>query len=136
MAGLCRRRVPMGATLALCLGLGAVSTMVVADEPRPARVPQPDPPAGRLRTLKDFRAELVYAVPREWQGSWVSMAIDPKGRLIVSDQYGKLFRVTPSPLGGSPAATRVEPIDLEIGEAHGLLWAHDSLYVLVNRGKS
>ena len=27
------------------------------------------------------------------------MAVDPKGRLIVSDQYGKLYRVTPPPIG-------------------------------------
>ncbi len=30
---------------------------------------------------------------RETQGSWVNMTVDPKGRLIVSDQYGKLYRV-------------------------------------------
>ena len=29
----------------------------------------------------------------------------------------------------------VEPIDAPIGEAHGLLWAFDSLYVVVNRGR-
>ena len=28
------------------------------------------------------------------------MCVDPKGRLIVSDQYGKLYRVTPPPIGG------------------------------------
>jgi putative heme-binding domain-containing protein len=58
-------------------------------------------------------------------------------RLIVSDQYGKLYRVTPPPPGSPDAqspATQVEPIDVAIGEAHGLAWAFDSLYVVVNAG--
>lgn len=35
-----------------------------------------------------FDAELLYEVPKS-QGSWVAMAFDPKGRLIVSDQDDK-----------------------------------------------
>src|SRR6185369_14398073 len=42
---------------------------------------------------------------------------------------GPLFRVTP---GDSRRATKVEAVDLEIGSAQGLLWAFDSLYVVVN----
>jgi putative heme-binding domain-containing protein len=91
-------------------------------------------PVERLRKPKGFEVELVYAVPREDQGSWVSLTIDPKGRLIASDQYGKLYRITPSPVGGASAETVVEPIAVDIGEAQGLLWAFDSLYVVVNRG--
>ena len=92
-------------------------------------------PAARIKAPKGFRVELLYSVPRETQGSWVNMAVDPKGRLIVSDQYGKLYRVTPPPAGGKADAIKVEPIDVAIGEAHGLLWAFDSLYVVVNRGR-
>ncbi|MGE3820831.1 MAG: family 16 glycoside hydrolase, partial [Isosphaeraceae bacterium] len=88
-----------------------------------------------LKTVKGFKVELVHQVPRETEGSWVSMTFDPKGRLIASDQYGKLFRITPSKPGGSPADTKVEPINVDIGEAQGLLWAFDSLYVVVNRGQ-
>jgi putative heme-binding domain-containing protein len=76
-----------------------------------------------------FRVELLYSVPRTTHGSWVSMTPDPKGRLIVSDQYGGLFRVSP---GKDAAATKVEKLDVAIGEAQGLLWAYDSLYVTVN----
>src|SRR5262249_13835944 len=54
-----------------------------------------------------------------------------KGRLIVSDQNGPLYRITPAPLG-EPVKTRVEKLDLPLGGAHGLLWAFDSLYVMVN----
>jgi putative heme-binding domain-containing protein len=85
-------------------------------------------PLSRLKVAKDFKVELLYSVPKDDQGSWVSMTVDPKGRLIVSDQYGKLYRVTPA----AAQATLVEPIDVEIGEAHGLTWAFDSLYVVVN----
>lgn len=92
-------------------------------------------PVSRMKVKKDFKVELLYTVP-EGMGSWVSMTPDPKGRLIVSDQYGKLFRVTP-PVSG-PAGERpivVEPIPANIGEAQGLLWAFDALYVVVNGSK-
>ncbi|MBI5364346.1 MAG: c-type cytochrome, partial [Planctomycetes bacterium] len=44
---------------------------------------------------------------------------------------GKLYRVTPPPLGGDPKDTRVERVPLDLGHAHGLLWAFDALYVVV-----
>ncbi len=92
-------------------------------------------PVERLKVAPGFKVELVHSVDRDGEGSWVSMTIDPKNRLIVSDQYGKLYRVTPSPIGGPPSETKVEPINVDIGEAQGLLWAFDSLYVMVNRGQ-
>lgn len=86
-----------------------------------------------IRVAKDFKIELLYTVPRKTEGSWVSMCIDPKGRLIVSDQNGALYRVTlPEAAGGT---AKVEKINLESGFAHGLLWAFDSLYVAVDEGK-
>ncbi len=91
-------------------------------------------PVERLKVLPGFKVELVHNVDRDDEGSWVSMTLDPRNRLIVSDQYGKLFRVTPSPIGGDPSETKVEPLKVDIGEAQGLLWAFDSLYVVVNRG--
>ncbi len=83
---------------------------------------------------KGFRAELLYTVPKDEQGSWVNMCVDPQGRLIVSDQYGKLYRVTLPHLVEGLDELKIEPIDVEIGEAQGLLWAFDSLYVMVNTG--
>jgi putative heme-binding domain-containing protein len=92
-------------------------------------------PAARIKPLAGFRVDLLYTVPRETQGSWVNMTTDPKGRLIVSDQYGKLYRVALPALDAAPESIKVEAIPVDIGEAHGLLWAFDSLYVVVNRGK-
>jgi hypothetical protein len=90
-------------------------------------------PVDEMKTLKGFQVERLYNVPEDTQGSWVNMAVDPKGRLIVSDQYGKLHRVTLPPLG-TIEGLKVEPINADIGEAQGLLWAFDSLYVMVNTG--
>lgn len=91
------------------------------------------PPAGPAATapesitaLPGFKVELLYSVPKETEGSWVNLTFDPRGRLIVSDQYGKLYRIT---IDGM----KIEPIEL-MGKAHGLLYAFDSLYVMVGEG--
>ncbi len=91
-------------------------------------------PVSAMKIAKDFKVELLYSVPKDEQGSWVSMCVDPKGRLIVSDQYGGLYRITPPAIGAKETDTKVEKIPAKIGEAQGLLWAFDSLYVVVNKG--
>jgi putative heme-binding domain-containing protein len=92
-------------------------------------------PVEHMKIAKDFRVELLYTVPAGTQGSWVNLCVDPRGRLITSDQYGKLYRVTPPPLGEKATSIIVEDIAVDLGEAQGLLWAFDSLYVVVNRGQ-
>lgn len=84
-------------------------------------------PGDAITVKEGFQAELLYSVPMAEQGSWVSLAIDPKGRLITSDQYGKLYRVTP-PQGDKQI--QIETIPVAVGTAHGLLCAFDSLYVV------
>ena len=90
-------------------------------------------PVERLKVAEGFQVERLYSVPKDKEGSWVSMCVDPQGRLIVSDQNGGLFRVTP-PAIGKDEAIRIEKINVDIGEAQGLLWAFDALYVVVNKG--
>lgn len=85
-----------------------------------------------IKVPAGFRVELLHTLS-EPEGSWVAMCADPKGRLIASDVNGKLVRITPPPVGGDPASSKIEPINLEIGCANGLLWAFDSLYVMVCR---
>jgi putative heme-binding domain-containing protein len=87
-----------------------------------------------LKVARGFRVELLYSVPRETQGSWVNLCVDPQGRLIASDQYGGLYRITPPAIGSADAQIKVEPVPAPIGEAQGLVWAFDSLYVVVNSG--
>jgi putative heme-binding domain-containing protein len=90
----------------------------------------PSPPgAGEVKTLAGFKAEVVYRVPRG-QGSWVCMTCDPKGRLVASDQYGGLYRVT-LPAAGRPV--RVERLGTDLGSAQGLAFAFDGLYAVVNK---
>ncbi|MEX0688245.1 MAG: c-type cytochrome [Pirellulales bacterium] len=81
-----------------------------------------------------FQVERLFEVPRDVLGSWVSLAVDPQGRLIASDQGDKgLFRITPAPLDGH-GETVVERIPAAITGAQGLLWAFDALYVVCNGG--
>ncbi|SIO22983.1 putative heme-binding domain-containing protein [Singulisphaera sp. GP187] len=98
-------------------------------------------PSGLASTTRDvfellpgFQAERLFTVPRDTLGSWVSITVDNKGRLITSDQGDKgLCRITPAPIG-SDQPTRVERLDVKISGAHGLLYAFDSLYLSVNDG--
>jgi len=81
-----------------------------------------------------FAVERLFVVPRDELGSWVSLAVDPKGRLIASDQGDKgLVRISPAPLDGS-GETIVEKVPAPITGAQGLLWAFDALYVVCNGG--
>lgn len=92
-----------------------------------------------------FEAEVLYDVPKS-QGSWVAMAFDPEGRLIVSDQDDKgVFRVTLPDVGNHDARVRVESLDgfpfepipwgeRRVGGALGFLYAFDSLYMSTMKG--
>jgi len=90
-------------------------------------------PVSEMKIAEGFDVELLYSVPGDTMGSWVCMTPDPKGRLIVSDQYGKLYRVTP-PVKGSSDEIKIELISVDVGMAQGLLCAFDSLYVMTNSG--
>ncbi|NCX99193.1 MAG: heme-binding protein, partial [Planctomycetia bacterium] len=99
---------------------------VLAGEAKTASQPFAVPPG--------FAVERLFVVPREELGSWVSLAVDGKGRLIAGDQGDKgLVRISPAPLDGS-GETIVEKIPAPITGAQGLLWAFDALYVVCNGG--
>ena len=118
--------------LVVCLGIPFFAML----DAQPAKLRKPTAtPVELIKAKKDFKVELLYSVPRETQGSWVSLCVDPKGRLITSDQYGKLYRITPPAINGAAEQTKVEELPVDLGEAQGLLWAFDSLYVVVNQGK-
>ena len=77
----------------------------------------------QIATLPGFKVEKLYDIPNKKQGSWVGLTHDDKGRLIACDQYGGLYRVTLS----TPVA--VEKLKVKISNAHGVLYAFNSLYV-------
>lgn len=105
-----------------------------------------NPKISKLKLPADFKVDHLYSPSAHEQGSWVAMAFDDKGRLITSDQYGALYRLQLSPIGTDSLAG-IERLDigkknaeladttkpkLEMGYAQGLLYAFNSLYVMVN----
>jgi putative heme-binding domain-containing protein len=94
---------------------------------KPAKATDPT----TLKVAKGFKVELLHSVNRQEHGSWVNLCVDPKGRLITSDQAGSLYRLTVPSLG-TTEELKIEKIPAEIGDAQGLLWAFDSLYVMPN----
>ncbi len=102
-------------------------------------------PDTQITLLEGFDAELLYSVPKT-QGSWVAMAFDHKGRIIVSDQDDKgVFRVTLARQGDPASPIEVESLQgfpylpiawgsRTVGGALGFLCAHDSLYMSSMKG--
>ncbi|CAN5450065.1 hypothetical protein BH23BAC1_BH23BAC1_06900 [soil metagenome] len=94
--------------------------------------PPVHPKLEKLKLRDGFQAEHLYSPSENDHGSWVSMAFDDKGRLITSDQYGGLYRLEIPPIGSENVQPTVEKLDVNMGHAQGLLWAFNSLYVMVN----
>lgn len=84
-------------------------------------------PPEQFKLPAGFVAELVHQVDSEKEGSWVSLTVDPQGRLIACDQYGGLFRIDVS-----EADAKIEKLAIEFEGAQGLLCAFGSLYANVN----
>jgi len=89
-------------------------------------------PIDRIKVAKGFKAELLYSVPGDTQGSWVNLCTDNKGRLLVSDQFGGLYRITPPAAGETLGASDVQSVPADIRAVNGMVWAFDALYVAVN----
>src|SRR5437660_1423214 len=77
-----------------------------------------------------FKAELLRSAQPD-DGSWVSMAFDPKARLTLAREKRGLIRLTL----GADRVERVEVIDDTLLECRGLLYAYDALYVNANNSK-
>ena len=101
------------------------------------------PKLDKLKLQSGFRAEHLYSPSDSNRGSWVAMTFDDRGRLITSDQYGALYRLTLAPIGSDSLTPVIERLQIQneapvadsviqMGFAQGLLWAFNSLYVMVN----
>ena len=89
-------------------------------------------PITSIKTLPDFKVELLYSVPGGEQGSWVNLCSDDKGRIYASDQYGGLYRF-PAPATGQPLKPGdVQKLPTDIRGVNGMLFAFGALYVGVN----
>jgi putative heme-binding domain-containing protein len=101
-----------------------------------------DSKADKLKLLPGFKAEHLYSPSDNKQGSWVAMTFDDKGRMITSDQYGFLYRLELPPIGSGAQQPKIEKLNVGnlqpgdttvgMGYAQGLLYAFNSLYVMVN----
>ena len=109
-------------TLSLCLGI-STTAQSVSDSATPVR---------NIKAPEGFNIELLYSVPKPVQGSWVALCHDDKGRIIVSDQFGGLYRFNPPAPGKTLKASDIETVPAKIRAANGLLWADGALYVAVN----
>ena len=89
-------------------------------------------PVERIKAAKGFKVELLYSVPSDTQGSWVNLCTDNKGRLLVSDQFGGIYRITPPANGETLNAADVQKVPVNIRAVNGMVWAFDALYVGVN----
>ncbi len=103
-------------------------------------------PPEQIKVPPGFKVELLReAGPRE--GSWICMAQDGQGRLYISPQgaipesgfgkdnkWGGMWRttivMTENPTGNiQPHIIKWERVKVPVGDAMGMLWAFDSLYV-------
>ncbi|KAG1650559.1 hypothetical protein GQR58_027890 [Nymphon striatum] len=80
-----------------------------------------------------FVLEDLYQPSENEQGSWVSLAQGPNDVIYACDQYGKIYYFNAPAIDQQLQSKDVKALDLEIGEAHGMMWAFNSLYVAVNK---
>lgn len=81
-------------------------------------------------TAPGFEISLIRTAQPE-EGSWVSLAFDPQGRLTIAREDKGLLRMT---LAGD-AVTQIESINDSLLECRGLLYAHGALYANANNSK-
>ncbi|MEM6318352.1 MAG: c-type cytochrome [Bacteroidota bacterium] len=80
-----------------------------------------------------FVLEDLYQPQDAEQGSWVALAKGPSETIFACDQYGSIYQFAVPAKGQKLSKEDIQPLNLEIGNAHGLLWAFNSLYVAVNK---
>ncbi|WP_159467437.1 c-type cytochrome [Dyadobacter sp. 3J3] len=131
-------KLPM--TLAVIMAVCVFCGVMLSN--RTAKHRPPGSKVDKLKLAEGFKAEHLFSPSEEQDGSWVSMAFDDKGRLITSDQYGSLYRTMLPPIGSTEKPV-IETLKIEgdtakiaMGFAHGLLYAFNSLYVMINNRES
>ncbi|MEX2569253.1 MAG: c-type cytochrome [Cyclobacteriaceae bacterium] len=98
------------------------------------------PKVAKLKLPSGFEAEYLYSPSDNEQGSWVGMTFDDKDRLMTVDQYGAIYRLEVPEIGSDSLRPKVEKLiigtngddKIGMGYAQGLLYAFNSLYVMVN----
>ncbi|MBV8880163.1 MAG: c-type cytochrome [Planctomycetaceae bacterium] len=83
-------------------------------------------PAEKLQALPGFKVEHVLKADPQVNGSWINMARDPQGRLLLTGQRNQpVTRLTIK----DGKVEKQEQLKLPVSEIMGLLFAYDALYV-------
>ncbi|MDR3401321.1 MAG: c-type cytochrome [Chthoniobacter sp.] len=103
--------------LALCLAQSTSSLLFAKGE---AAKPE------ALDTLPGFKVELVRTADAVTEGSWISIAKDPKGRLLLgAEKKEPISRLTIK----DGQVVQAEILKIPLSEVMGMLFAFDSLYI-------
>jgi hypothetical protein len=87
----------------------------------------PADPNQVIQALNGFKVEIVAKADRVKQGSWISLAEDDQGRLILGANEQQPFtRLT---LDKAGKVTKTETIFTPVSEAMGVTWHDNALYV-------
>jgi glucose/arabinose dehydrogenase len=79
-----------------------------------------------LETLPGFKVELVRTADAATEGSWISIAKDPEGRLLLgAEKKEPISRLTIK----DGQVVKAEILKIPLAEVMGMLFAFDSLYV-------
>ena len=138
-----RKSPGMAAAFAALLLAAACQTTDEKETEEPTEV---KPKVEKINVAPDFVVEHLYSPSENKLGSWVAMTFDDKGRMITSDQYGALYRINIPEIGADTLTSKPEQLVIPgdvwkddttqtkvgMGYAQGLLWAFNSLYVMVN----
>jgi putative heme-binding domain-containing protein len=82
--------------------------------------------AEALQTLPGFKIELVRVADPATEGSWISIAKDPQGRLLIGGE--KKEPITRHTLQDGKVV-KTEILKIPLSEVMGMLFAFDSLYI-------
>lgn len=91
----------------------------------------PNDEAPNISSLPGFEVDLVRKAGPD-EGSWVSMAFDPEGRITIAREDQGLLRLT---LADGDTPQSIESINKTLKECRGLVYAHGALYANANNSK-
>ena len=80
---------------------------------------------------EDYEVEVVYQVPLRY-GSWISMTIDDRGRILAGRESSGITRLSIDDKG----TPHVEVVNEDLKGCHGVLWLNGSLLVNASDSKA
>lgn len=117
----------------LTLSIIVLSIIISSCTPSPESTSQQDSEETIQYNIPEgYELDILYAPKKQGMGSWVALAEGKAGIFYASDQFGDLYQFPCPKVGETLDSTDIQAIPLDIGQAQGLLWVEDRLYVSVN----